>query len=255
METPKRILQFTPKVNPIVYVRGLRRISANAKLVMFTLASRVNDYNECWPSVASLADDTGLSRRAIFNALRELTDQGLIERTDVGKKTPLTRLTMCQPGAQSAPEGCTTCTGGVHDVHTELTIELTIEEKGLRAMKNSDGVEVGFQEEDVVTMNPLAIHGRLRKFWSEQFGNDADLDLALMQIEPYLQTRSFNYSAEKMVSSQLSRIVRERNERQRRYEAAKAEGQKRDADRDNKVIDWDSYFADREARKANGAIQ
>lgn len=230
METPKRILQFTPKVNPIVYVRGLRRISANAKLVMFTLASRVNDYNECWPSVASLADDTGLSRRAIFNALRELTDQGLIERTDVGKKTPLTRLTMCQPGAQSAPEGCTTCTGGVHDVHTELTIELTIEEKGLRAMKNSDGVEVGFQEEVVVTTDPiLQIHGRLKTYWLQHFDSEEDLALALMQAEPYVQTKSFNYSPEKMVSSQLARIVRDRRERDRRYAASKIQRDTADA--------------------------
>ena len=74
--------------------------------MLYALASRANDRGECWPSVATLMADTGLSRRGVQTAIRALADDGRIAIRPGRKRTGRTganvyRLTL--RGAVSAP--------------------------------------------------------------------------------------------------------------------------------------------------------
>lgn len=246
------IHQFAPNVKPVLErmwaVRDRSDLKSVDKLLLIALLMR-DGQGGCFPSIQTIADDTGLHPATVKRHLSSLEQRSLIIRTrrKDSDGEDLSTLYQVREGAHREPPPGADCATPRRTVRHEDNLEDNLEEKRESAMKDSNGAN-GFQEE-VVTLEPLAIHGRLRAFWLQQFGSEADLDLALMQIEPYLQTKSFNYSAEKMVSSQLARIARERNERQRRYEAARDKGRTDDS----KVIDWDKFFADREARKAREA--
>jgi len=60
-----------------------------------------------------------------------------------------------------------------------------------------------------------------RTFWLDQFGgNGSDLDLALMQAAGEIRPNSRTHPLEAQVSRVLARIVQERRDRDRRYQAA-----------------------------------
>ena len=48
------------------------------KLVLVILANRANERRECWPSMGSLIDDTGLSERSIQDAVKALARAGVL---------------------------------------------------------------------------------------------------------------------------------------------------------------------------------
>ena len=53
------------------------------KLVLLALADRHNaDSNECWPSKARIAKDTGLSEATLKRTINSLIDKGLILREE-----------------------------------------------------------------------------------------------------------------------------------------------------------------------------
>lgn len=54
-------------------------VSAMAKLVLVRLADRADDQGHCWPSIASLARDTGANDRTVQRALRTLRDAGHVD--------------------------------------------------------------------------------------------------------------------------------------------------------------------------------
>ena len=55
--------------------------SYRARLVLYALACHAPDETqECFPSVAALEEETGLSRRGVFRALAELEEAGLLVR-------------------------------------------------------------------------------------------------------------------------------------------------------------------------------
>src|SRR4029077_17469314 len=60
-------------------VRELR-LPPTAKLVLYALASRANPEDRCWPSIATLAADTGLKRRAVQLHVGRLVKRGAIVR-------------------------------------------------------------------------------------------------------------------------------------------------------------------------------
>jgi DNA-binding transcriptional MocR family regulator len=59
-----------------------RSLSAAQKLVLLSMADRASGDDLCWPSKQTLADDTGLDRKTVFDAVAELESSGLIERTE-----------------------------------------------------------------------------------------------------------------------------------------------------------------------------
>lgn len=54
-------------------------VKGPAKAVLIALADHANMDDECWPSHATLANDTGLARSTVIKALAALRAQGLIE--------------------------------------------------------------------------------------------------------------------------------------------------------------------------------
>lgn len=67
------------------WLRGVlasSRLRHSQKTVAASLFLRANDHGEAWPSVATIAADTGLSVRAVHNALRSLEAVHAIESTD-----------------------------------------------------------------------------------------------------------------------------------------------------------------------------
>lgn len=75
------------------------------KLVLFALASRVDDVGECWPSVATLRADTGLAHRTVQYHLRSLVARGLVNREERRGATAVLRLRLCEPCGGAPPAG------------------------------------------------------------------------------------------------------------------------------------------------------
>lgn len=63
--------------------------SPSAKLVLLALADRADDASECYPSVERLEIDTGLNRKTIIKATRELELAGAV--VDTGKRKGATQ--------------------------------------------------------------------------------------------------------------------------------------------------------------------
>jgi DNA-binding transcriptional ArsR family regulator len=93
-------------------VKILKAHTHSAALVWFTLLERLGGGRDvCWPSWATLQKDTGLSRRAVVYALRELEEAGLVVTTRNFRRQvngyellPLTSAKECTPPVQrSAP--------------------------------------------------------------------------------------------------------------------------------------------------------
>lgn len=92
-------------------------VTPTQKLVLLSLAEHANDSGGCWPSTARLRELTGLSERAIRNAVRELEKLGLLIcrqgrgktsshyslHLSEGQQMPVTR------GAADAPQRGTKC--------------------------------------------------------------------------------------------------------------------------------------------------
>ena len=80
------------------------------KLLLFALASRVDDSGECWPSVATLRKDTGLAQRTVQYHLRSLVDRGLLLREERRGATAVLRVRLCEPCRTAPPTMCKTAT-------------------------------------------------------------------------------------------------------------------------------------------------
>lgn len=87
------------------------------KFVLVALANYADDQGVCWPSLKSLANDTGVSRRSIIRHLNNLCDRGLLSkearlRPDGGCTTNVYKLRMGGDNITS-PGGDTRDTGVV----------------------------------------------------------------------------------------------------------------------------------------------
>lgn len=83
------------------------RLPTREKIVLLILAARARDVEgkqECFPSVASLAEDTGLAERSIQYALRSLGQAALITLEGGGGRSRRNVFTLCV-GAVYAPNG------------------------------------------------------------------------------------------------------------------------------------------------------
>lgn len=96
-------------------------ISPKDKLVLLSLASHADDAKrQAWPSVATMAFQTGLSRRSVQRSLRNLERLGILRDTtvyfDPDPKHPRKRST------KYGGEGNTTCyeIAGSHEIQVAL---------------------------------------------------------------------------------------------------------------------------------------
>ena len=113
-------------------VRELR-LPPTVKLVLYALASRANSQDRCWPSIATLAADTGLQRRAVQLHLGRLVQRGaLVREVRPGRSNALRLIlqallaSVVAPGSSTSPcskgdqfdgRARTSCTPGAHVVH------------------------------------------------------------------------------------------------------------------------------------------
>ncbi len=79
-------------MNEVWSIKGLK---PTQKYVLIALADRASDDNHtCWPSMADLKDRTGLSERAIRDAISELESMGFVAIEHRFNKSNLYRLTL-----------------------------------------------------------------------------------------------------------------------------------------------------------------
>lgn len=79
-------------VQALTWAFGVRGLSPSEKLVLLSLANYANKENRCWPKQDSIAEETELSSRTVWTALKGLSDKGLIER-EARKRSDGTRTT------------------------------------------------------------------------------------------------------------------------------------------------------------------
>lgn len=113
------------------------KVSATCKLVLVCLADRADDDGACFPSLRDIQARTGLSERAVRNALADMERAGVMRRDMRVNQSTRYWLHVGQvaeggargapgagnappapdaPGAHNAPEGGTTCPRVGHDV-------------------------------------------------------------------------------------------------------------------------------------------
>lgn len=56
------------------------KLPSQEKYVLIMLANYADESGKCWPSVQTLANDTGLSTATVKRVLKKLTDRGVLSR-------------------------------------------------------------------------------------------------------------------------------------------------------------------------------
>ena len=187
------------------------------KLVLFALASRVNESGECWPSLATLRKDTGLAQRTVQYRLRSLIARGLVSCEERRGTTTILRLRLCercdsaaQSGVQGADETGRDMHTPVHDVHAtgaptapevkeELPINRQEKQRAEKLSTTQASNAEGNQAQSGNTSSPAA-------WWTSHRGIDQkgrELQVPARPGEPYpeykrrlfavLQRRRSNY--------------------------------------------------------------
>ncbi len=55
-------------------------LSHRAKAVLFYLKDHADSEGKCWPGIRKIAGDLGLSRSTVKRAMRELVEEGVVEK-------------------------------------------------------------------------------------------------------------------------------------------------------------------------------
>jgi hypothetical protein len=118
-------------------LRQVRDLEAGhvTKVLLYALATRAGKDDTCYPSIATIAHDSGLQERAVQRHLRVLEQNGLIKRDDRTGRASVFTLTLPSTdrgacgtpvhgttgaGARHAPHPRTPDAQGVHAVHPKL---------------------------------------------------------------------------------------------------------------------------------------
>lgn len=148
--------------------------------------------------VDAARSETEVERRANTGSVREAHEDAVVVAThDATIDTPPVQAekTQCFLRANKEPE-------------------LEKNNKGDTRANAADATQIEFDG------RAITLNGKLRAFWVDQFsGDDARLDLALIQAAAYIQPNSFR-PLEAQVGSQLARIAGSKRESDQRYERA-----------------------------------
>ena len=68
------------KYSIITLIRKLNGVSTIQKTILYTLASRMNADDICWPSLSHLAKECCLTRAALCRNLNQLIDLGIVHK-------------------------------------------------------------------------------------------------------------------------------------------------------------------------------
>lgn len=55
------------------------KLPTNEKFLLVMMANYADANGRCWPSVQTLTDDTGMSRRSVQRAIKELVKRGFVK--------------------------------------------------------------------------------------------------------------------------------------------------------------------------------
>ena len=90
------------------------------KVILYALASRVDDHGACWPSLDTLAKDAGLARRTLQYHLGTLVDTGLVSRAERRGATTVMRLHLREPDTSAADARAHGTEADMHGVHGDV---------------------------------------------------------------------------------------------------------------------------------------
>jgi hypothetical protein len=108
----------------------------------------------------------------------------------------------------------------------------------------SPKIEFGEDGERITYVNgQIRLFNGLKQFWLEKFGTEERLDLALAQAAGYVQPNNRTKPIEAQVSSQLARMIREKLDKDDRYEKAVKSGAKSASAGERKVSNADRIAA------------
>lgn len=274
---------------PTDFVRLQKGLENNstARLVLFCISFYTNyQTGECWPSIATLAEESNLHPTTVRRQVHELAKLGFIklqprERSSsiitlVGYREWMERIPVrkaqvdtstelvggtsgalvgySQSASRVLAERSEGTSGALEEIYNNKYININTYKKG-SSSSTTDEVEV--EDARVFFHNEqLKLCDQLNQFWLEQFdGQQADLNLALLQVSAYVQPNNKIHNLEKQVSSQLARIARERREKNARYNAAKASSSKQTYETQTKKGSYDKNAEKFWARVERGEIK
>src|SRR5579862_2946722 len=88
----------------------VKALKPHERCVLITLADRANHKTrKCWPSVATMAQDSGVSEREVHRALKKFRALGLITtsgKTKYGTNVYSLHLNETTASAEEEPEDC-----------------------------------------------------------------------------------------------------------------------------------------------------
>jgi DNA-binding transcriptional ArsR family regulator len=90
------------------------------KVILYALASRVDDGGACWPSLDTLAKDAGLARRTLQYHLSILVDTGLVSREERRGATTVMRLHLRAPDTSATDSGAHGTDADVRGMHGDM---------------------------------------------------------------------------------------------------------------------------------------
>ena len=90
------------------------------KVILYALASRVDDRGACWPSLDTLAKDAGLARRTLQYHLSALVDTGLVSREERRGATTVMRLHLREPDTSATDAGAHGTDADVRSMHGDV---------------------------------------------------------------------------------------------------------------------------------------
>ncbi len=92
-------------------------VSHIEKVILYALASRVDEAGECCPSLETLAKDTGLARRTLQYHLNALIEAHSVSREERRGATTILRLHLCERSAPASGSPVQDGDADMRDVH------------------------------------------------------------------------------------------------------------------------------------------
>ncbi len=109
-----------------------QKLPALQKLVLLMLANRTNpDTGQCFPSIAKLAEDCGMSRSAVKTAMQGLRDKNVVQvfARKAGNESVTSNLYLLKPGVATQPTPPVATQPGVGRQTTPKQKDETLKEK------------------------------------------------------------------------------------------------------------------------------
>ena len=133
-----------------------------AKLVLMALAARARREDErwvCWPSVARIAEDTGIGQRSVYRALATLTDAGFIRAgSGGGRRANVYEIRVSAEGEHSTSDQSEPARGRSSTARRATTSEAhRLGRHVLRSCRPADQPGRAFDKPDSGTVTPVQV--------------------------------------------------------------------------------------------------